>query len=324
MATTSYANKVREGMAKKASEAGTGKGNPLSWSPEIGTHKIRILPPIGPKFPKDTMSSSEEAMFYHTHKFHWIPNSLEDIKDNKKGKFLWVPKDFDHNGQKMHCPICEAVTQWYSVGRADKDQSLLDLGGALKQKRQFFVNIIRYTDNGPEFRVLVDNTNEGKLMKVITAAMGFPFFRDIDDNWVDKNSTEYDPDKNYFDLLDPEVGYDFKIIKEKTGVNNWDISYEKSFVMEKAPRPLDDADRELMGKRVDLVTYVPVEKNYAVVKATLDNLLGSAPESEPEEVKDTPKPKASPAPVQKISKAPQATNDDEAVDDMLKELDDEA
>ena len=318
----SYADKVREKMQKKAGEATSGStGDPREWTPDVGTHRIRILPPVGAKFPKDQQSCSDDNLFYHTHRFHWVPKSLDDLQ-NKEGKFLWTLKEFDVNGKTKRCPICEAVDQWYSVGRAEKDQTLLNMGSALKLKRHFFMNVIRYTEDGkPEFRILVDRTNEGKLIKVICAAMGIPFFRDIEDNWVDKNSTAYDPDQEYYDLVDPEQGYDFKINREKTGNNNWDISYEKSFVIKKAPRALSDEELELMGSRVDLINYKEYVTDYNVVKRLLDGLLG---EAEVEEAKEDSAPKkAAPKPVAKpaTTKKPTSKDDDESMDDMLNELD---
>lgn len=324
----SYADKVRAKMQKKAEDSSSAsKGHPKEWSPDVGTHKIRILPPVGAKFPKDPLSSNNEDIFYNTFKFHWVPNSLDDLDSNKNGKYLWAPSKFDVDGKSVRCPICEAVDQWYSIGRAENDKSLTDMGGALKLKRHYFLNIILYTAEGPVHKVLVDRSNEGKLVKILCAAMGLPFFRDIEDNWLDKNSMEYDEDKEYYDLVDIEEGYDFKIIKEKTGNNPWDISYAKSFVMEKKSRALDADDLELMGERVDLKTHIDYETNFNVVKAILDNLLGDGitdDEEMDEDDKDDPAKKKSVVKSKTSKKVIEEVEDedDESMDDMLDELDD--
>ena len=227
-----YAEKLRKSMRTKAEGASAGSGgNPNEFSPDFGTTRIRVLPPIGEDFESNPMSIDENALFYHSHKFHFIPESINDI-GTSKGKFLWVPKTLvDKHGKEQKNPIAEAVAEFYAVGRKEEDENLLKLGGALKLKRNYFLNIIKYNDDGSmEYKTLTDKTNEGKLIKVICAAMGLPFFRDIDDNWVDKNSMEYDDEQEYFDLLDLTEGYDLKNNKEKTGTNPWDISFEKSFV----------------------------------------------------------------------------------------------
>jgi hypothetical protein len=326
-----YAEKLRSAMRKKAEDASASKGgNPLEFNPDFGTTRIRILPPIGDDFETDPMSIGEDKLFYHSHKFHFIPDSVEDI-GTSKGKFMWVGRTLtDKFGKERKNPLAEAVAQFYSVGRKENDESLLKLGGALKLKRNYCLNILKYNEDGTaEFRILTDKTNEGKLIKVICAAMGLPFFRDVDDNWVDKNSMEYDEDQEFYDLLDIENGYDFKIVKEKTGVNPWDISFEKSFVMKKSSRALTDEERELMGKRVDLKTTVQYETSYEAVKAILDNLMGEDSvddEAEVDEVQDVkPAPKKVPVKSAKptITKTPVDNMDEESMDNMLSELDDE-
>jgi len=321
----SYADKLRRSMRSKAEAAASGGGNGLEFNPEIGTTRIRILPPVGKDFPKNVMSVDEEANFYHSHKFHFIPESIEDI-GTSKGKFLWVGRSLvDKNGREQKNPIAEAVAQFYAVGRKEKDENLLKLGGALKLKRNYHMNIIKYNDDGSfEYRTLTDKTNEGKLIKVICAAMGLPFFRYIDDNWVDKNSNEYDADQEYYDLLDLEDGYDFKIVKEKTGVNPWDISFEKSFVMKKASRALTDEELEMMASRVDLKTTVAYETSFEKVQGILDGLMGDESSEEEVEVEETTpvkKTSAKPVPPKAMPKTPITASDDESIDDMLDKLD---
>jgi len=326
----SYAEKLRQTLKEKAEKAlASGGANELEFAPDFGTYKIRILPPVDPN-----------DLFYHTHSYHWIPEDIED-KDNRNGRYLWTKKSYDVDGSKKRDPIDEAVQQFYSVGRKEDDEDLLKIGGILKRKRNFFCNIILYTDkdgeplkDGPEFKVLVDKTNEGKLMRLICAKMGIPFWRDVEDNWVDKDSTKIDPEKDYYDLIDVDSGRDFKIVKKSTGKHAWDISYEDSFVMNRA-RKLNDTDKELMEERVDLKTWIAYEDDYDVVKETLEGVIGNSEESEEaediteeteeikEDVKEESKKKSNSKKTTK-KKAKKVKNeevDDEDIEDLLDELD---
>lgn len=274
MAKKNYVSKLREKMKEKAASAVTGGMNEFEWAPDFGSYKIRILPP------KD-----ENDLFYHTHCYHFIPEDPNNVR-NGKGRYLWARKFYNINGKKVKCPICEAVAQWYSIGRKENDNQLIDIAGALKQKRNYFMNVILLDEKDPEkrYKVLVDRTNEGKLTRLICAQMGVPFFRDIEDNWVDKESMNIDEDKDYFDLIDLDEGHDFKIIKKKTGANPWDISFEDSFVIKKSSE-LSEEDRELLDNRVDLKTYINYEEDYDVVKQALDNFMEGISEEEEEEEK---------------------------------------
>ena len=329
----SMVEKVRAAMAGKIAEKPQSAGNPKEFSPDFGSYRIRILPPVGEDFSKNPKSISESDMFYNTVKFHFMPSlSVEEVSAGKfssAGKFLWVSKYLtDKNGNSKRDPISESVQQWYSIGRKEQDQSLLNLGGALKLKRHYFANIILYHDDGSfEHKILVDRTNEGKLMKVICAAMGLPFIRDIEDNWVSNEDNYFDPDQEYYDLLDPSTGFDFKIVKEKTGPHNWDISFEKSFVMKKAQRALSAEELELLAERVDLKKVVDVETSYEVVEATLNLFLGDEVPSADEEEKVEDKPivsekKSLPSKPAKVTKAKIEDDDDSEIDDLLGELDD--
>jgi len=281
MAKKNYVSKLREKMKEKAATAVTGGMNEFEWAPDFGTYKIRVLPP------KD-----ENDLFYHTHCYHFIPGDPNNI-NNSQGRYLWAKKFYNVNGKKVKCPICEAVAQWYSIGRKENDDQLIRVAGALKLKRNYFMNVILLDEKDPEkrYKVLVDRTNEGKLTRLICAAMGVPFFRDIEDNWVDKESMNIDEDKDYFDLIDMEEGHDFKIVKKKTGSNPWDISYEDSFVIKKSS-PLSEEDIELLDKRVDLKTYINYEEDFETVKNTLDKFMeGIGDDDDDEEEKPKKKTK---------------------------------
>lgn len=335
--TQSYADRVRGKLIKKAESAAAG-GNKLDFSPGLGTHRIRILPPIRLN-DKGKLVEDTEGLFYCTHSYHWIPADINDIK-GKKGKYLWTRKFYDVKGGTKKDPIDEAVTQFYSVGRKEDDKDLLNLGGVLKRKRNYFCHIILYTEEGPQYRVLVDRSNEGKLMRLMCAAMGIPFWRDTEDNWVAKDSGEIDPDKDYYDLIDIEAGHDLKIVKKKTGVNDWDISYEESFVM-KSPRALNKQELELLNERVDLATYVTYEENYDIVKSEIEKFIGDGTDDTDDKAEEVPNsdeeenPKKATSNSSKKSKKEAAnedepveenvddSNDDEDIEEMLNELDDD-
>ena len=313
-----WADKMRGKLIDKAAQGGGNTG--AEWVPPFGTSKIRILPPIG-----------DGDLFYHTHTFHFIPESGQSAN---KGKFLWTRKQFqtDAKGGTKRCPICEAVDQWYTIGRKDDDKELLQAAGQLKLKRNFFFNIILYTDEGPVFKIMRDSSNEGKLTRVICGIMGIPFWRDVEDNWVDKNSTNIDPERDYFDLVDVEGGHDLKIVKEKTGSNNWDVSYEKSFAV-KTPRALDEEETVLLDSRVELKTYIAYETDFDKVKAVLDAFIGddggaaAEPEAKPkakaavadEDEDEAPAPKkGKPAPAKSKTQA----DDDADIDAVLADIPD--
>ena len=95
----SYADKLRKAMRTKAAEGGS-NGNPLEFAPDLGTTRIRILPPVGEDFPKDPMNCSDSDMFYHTHKFHFIPDSVAEL-GTSKGRFMWIGKTlYDKDGKE--------------------------------------------------------------------------------------------------------------------------------------------------------------------------------------------------------------------------------
>lgn len=338
MAKQSWADKARSKSQAAATKAASRSGgNGLEWTPDIGNHKIRILPPLDIQsevVEKDgtlLTVGAEDMFFYGTHSYHF----LDGIGNEGKGKLLWTPKKFNaETGEGLHYhghtvktksdPIDECVSQLYDEGRKNDDKALQAQGGRIKRKRQFFFNIILLDEEDPEkrFRVLVDKTNEGKLARKICEHMGFPFYRDIEDEWVIKESLELDEDRNYYDLVDIDEGYDFKIVKEKVGSNPWDISYEKSMPITKASRALNDDEKALLEKRTDLRNYVSYS-NFDEVNNSLKEYFGE--DEIDEDVAETPAvdKDAEAAVKAKAAKAQVAVEEDENMDDLLDDLDDE-
>lgn len=274
MAKQSITERVRARMNQKAQEAKNKKADSIEWYPPEGTSRIRILPPI----------DDENPYFYTTPSYHYIPDDITTIgQKNCKGKYLWTKSQYEvavgNRTVTKRDPIDEAVEEWYKVGNETNDKEMKALAGALKRKHKYMFNIILITKNEDtgetnyEYRILVDSSNKGELARIICRKMGIAFFRDIDSGWVEKDSDKFDEDEVFYDLIDVDEGHDFKIIKKKTGDNNWDISYEDSIVVAK-PRSLSDEERELMEGMKDLSTYIAYEQDYNVVKATLDNLVG--------------------------------------------------
>jgi len=256
----SYADRLREKQREKAAKsAANNTSDGREWLPIEGTHKIRVLPPLN--LTQDTYNSNgelvgkkgeEDDFFYMTHAYHFF----EGIGPEGKGKMLWTPKKFTlKDGRVVKDPIDEKVAQMYELARANKDDELKNIAGKIKRKRQFFTNVLRYTDDGPVYQILKDSSNEGKLMSQLCKNMGFAFYRDVQDEWVVESSLEVDEDREVYDLVDVEEGHDFKIKKVKTGSQNWDISYEDSVVVRK-PRALEKEELKLLDERVDLRNYV--------------------------------------------------------------------
>lgn len=308
----SYIDKVREKYKKKAREdLANSSGVQNEWVPDFGKHKIRIFPPI-----------IEDDLFYHTHSYHFIPST----DGESKGRFVYSQKKYEIDEKQVKCPIDVAVNQWYQEGRAHKNDELLKLGGKLKRKRHFFFPVIRVDEEDPDkkFAIIKDSSNEGKLVRIICGHMGIPFYRDIDDNWVDKTSLEVDEEKPVFDLIDIKEGCDFTIDKRKTGSNNWDISYEQSYVGKK--RALTDDELKLLEKRVDLRTIIAYEGDYNIVKSSLDEFVNNYKGEEPVEKTSTKEETKTEEPFadtkKKATKKTKEKDDvDEQVDSLLDELD---
>lgn len=260
----SYADRVRVRQRERAEKAVTkGGGDPREWTPTDGVFRIRFLPPI--PFAKDVFNANgeiiskkgeEDDFFYMTHSYHF----LEGIGKSGKGMLLWTPRTFTlPNGRVVKDPIDEAVSHMYETARRhEDDDGLKSIAGKIKRKRQYFANIILYDDNNntSEFKILKDNTNEGKLIAQVCKHMGFPFYRDVQDEWVVRESLDLDPDMDYVDLVDIKEGHDFKIKRIKSGVNNWDIDYSTSIPSKKVRALTDEEINMYMAMRVDLRNYV--------------------------------------------------------------------
>lgn len=259
----SYLERQREALAKRAEEAKNKSGNrDKEFLPEVGTTKIRILPPLNP-----------EDLFYHTHTYHWLKRvGEEDDNGKRRDVMLFTRKTYEVDGKKKNDPIQAFVDKLYDTKLEDNKRT----AGELKTKRRFYLNILLLDETDPEkkHRLLVDNTNQGKLMRRICSIMGIPFMRDVDDEWFDKDSINIDPDKRYFDLIDPEVGHDLKIVKKKTGDDDWAISFEDTFAVDK-PRALTPEEREYLPKVYDLrnLPTVKYEESYEKVNEYLETWL---------------------------------------------------
>lgn len=297
---------LRKKLKAQANDALNSR-NPLEFIPPLGKTNVRFLPPI-----------DENDMFYYTHGYHYLPGA----DDKTPGKYIYTHKNYIVDGKKLKDPIDVAVSQWYETGNATKDKAILNIAGTTKRKHHYVFNVILLDEPDPEkkYRVLVDRSNDGKLARIVCTAMGLPFFRSIQDNWVDKTSLDIDEDKDYFDLIDIDNGFDFKIVKTQVGEKSWDVSFADSFPIKKA-RPLSKEERELLDKRIDLKTYVDYEEDYFAVKAALDAFVNSldsevAEEAPAEEEEEAPAPKP-----KKKAEVKKPASDDE-LDDMLSELED--
>lgn len=346
MAKKSYADRIREKQHKKAKEAASRSGgDPREWTPTEGTYRIRVLPPVeivnenyetelkahkkNPKKNPKPKKSIEDDFFYMTHAYHF----LDGVGNEGRGTLLWTPRTFNVDGESVKDPIDEAVAQLYETARREKNDEMKGIAGKIKRKRQYFANIILYTDEGMEYRILKDTTNEGKLIQQLCMHMGFPFYRDVQDEWVVKESLELDEDRDYFDLIDIEAGHDFKIKREKTGDENWDISYQKSIPLKK-PRTLTEEEMELLEERTDLRNLVDY-CNYETAKECLESYFDeeddiAVDDGDDEELKEKAKKlakkskKSRPTPKEEVEDDEnEEEEEEEGIDGLLDELDDE-
>lgn len=327
----SYAERIRENQRKKAQEAASkNTGNPNEWSPtEEGTWRVRVLPPVDLTnniFNKEGdqigTKGEEDEFFYMTHSYHFF----EGMGPSGKGLFLWTPREFTitKNGKEIVVkdPIDEQVAEMYEIARKTDDEDLKKLAGKIKRKRQYFANILLYQKNedgefSPVYKILRDSTNEGKLISQICKAMGLPFFRDVQEEWVVASSLEIDEDDDVYDLLSTdEEGHDFKIKRTKTGKENWDFDYTNSNVV-KQGRALSADEIELLEERVDLrnyVQYCSYEEALEALEEFKKKYLEDNDEDEDEDEEEEARKKAKEI-MNKNKKRPVVEDEDEDEDD---------
>ena len=292
-------------QAKAAAAAADRQGDSHELIPEIGSVKVRLIPPKNPEDP-----------FYYSHSYHF----LEHIGPNGKGKYVFSRKQYTVDGKIVKCPIDETASEFYK----SKDEAFEKIAGKIKRKRHYFIPAILVDEPDPEkkFVILKDTSNDAKLLSKICSIMGIPYMRDVEDNWWDKTSQEFDEDAEYFDLLDPKQGYDLKIVKKKNGTNTWDVTYDASFAVKPA-RALTDEELQLIKDHeadLDLPALKRYEENYSVVESELNEYLGkvgfgATPSATPSAPKGLPPKKQS---------TPEASDDnleDEDEEDELSEQD---
>jgi len=241
-------NKFKEKTEKAVNKSkATKSSNPNELKLDFGTYKVRFLPPI-----------KDDDYFYASHSYHYVDNE-------ESAAYVFSNKRYG----KKQCPFDEAVAQMYETGRNTDDAQLLKQAGSLKRKRNYYSQLLLLDVNGEEvedddkYKVLIETSNKGKLTRQLCKIMGIPFFKDIEDNWVDDTTTNYDADEEYFDLIDMDSGYDLKITKEKTGKDPWDFDYKITVLKKNGPRPLTKAERAIVEeKRVDLTEYVTYIDSY--------------------------------------------------------------
>lgn len=261
-----YAEKMRVKLAEKAAEAAaaTGFSNELEFVPEINKPvKIRILPPI----------DEDDPFFYRTHSYHFVDGMNRD-KEEGKGFFLWSKKKYVNDGKNQLDPFDKAVQRLYDTN----DDEMKKIASKIKRKRHFFFNILLVDESDPEkkFKVLIDTSNEGKLTRVICAAIGVHFCRDTEDEWYPDKEWAPDSDKTYADLFSfDENGHDFKIVKKSTGINPWDISYEESFAIKKGRTLSKEEMKVIKSDRIDLAEYKTYEEDYNKVNDYLETYLAN-------------------------------------------------
>ncbi len=306
---------LRKKMLQKASER-SGPRNPLDFVPPVGKTTVRLLPP--PQWGEPGFEH-----FYMTHSYHYLPIN--------GGRYLYTRREYNVDGKRMEDPIDVAVRQWYKLAEKTKDATVKDLASQLKRKRHYFFHCLLVDEEDVEkkYRVLIDRSNDGKLARLICTLQGFPFFKDIQSNWVDKDSLDIDEEKDYANLLDFEEGHDLRIVLTKVeGGQPWDISYSDSFVLKKA-RGLSEVEQGLLESRVDLASYISYEEDYFAVKKALDEVIDthfkSSDDIDDEEDSTAPSGKA-PALAKDVKdemKSVASKSKPEEIDDMLDELDDD-
>ncbi len=346
MAAKSYADRVREAQQAQAQENNTRKGDPRELVPGMGSLRVRLLPPrdLNSTDPA-SISLDPNDLFYYTHSFHFLPSSFDDLATgSKKGKFYYSKKNLtDKNGSIQRNPIDKLVDSWFEEYKATKNETLRNLASRLKRRRRYVFPVILLDEPDPtkKLKLIIDTTKDGLLIKQLCTIQGLPFYKDIEDNWLDADTLKVYAGKKYLDLLDYDNGYDVTIIKTKTGGNDWDISYADTFVEETTgPRPLNDVERSLLGNRFDIRSYIEYKENYEEVYRDIVAVVGedaftTAPAKEAPAVvsnsKPAPAPASKPAPTAtpaiskpQVSVTEEADEESPGLDEILGELEADA
>jgi len=155
------------------------------------------------------------------------------------------------------CPICETVNELYASGTEEDVAIAKDI----RMKKRHWVNIVELNEDGT----------------YATTPKVYEFGVKLFDTMLD-----YCLDEDYDNISDPDVGYDFKIIKKKKdGFPNYDSSKPV-----KTSTAIDaTALKDLLGKATDI--HESIEKQmqtYDQIKAGLD--LTDVPETELHESTD--------------------------------------
>jgi len=251
--------KIRAMLDKKKADSGKkGLENSIEFSTsqieagKEGKIKIRILPPI----------SEEDAFFYRTHSYNWLTGVEADGSD----KILFSKKQLrDKSGKLVKNPIDKLVADIY----LSKDEQMIkEIATKSKRKRRFYFNCLILTPEGPQFKIFVDSTNKGEVVKKICEAMAIPFCRDTEDGWFEEIAFSDEP----VDLLDIDEGYDISITKMKTGKEKWDIDFKVE--VSKKERGLSKEEKKLLSERVDLEKYIEYIEDLETVEKYLRKLTG--------------------------------------------------
>ncbi len=243
----------------EASEESKGQSDDLNngvkFKLGFNTYIVRLLPPARMK---------EKKCFYATHSYNFINDEQ-----------FFSLKKFDG---KIN-PIDNHVKKMFEQVKATGDKELEKKASAIKRKRNYYFEVLLLGINDemfdePIYKVMIDTTNRGLLAKKLCAIMGVPFFKDIEDKWVDKESKKIDTDKEYINLLDIKSGYDVKIKKTKWGDKNWEIDFDVIPLTKKGPRSLTKREVEIIKEnRVDIFSIEEYVNDIQVVNEVLKKWL---------------------------------------------------
>ncbi len=245
---------LRDDMITASNEKkGTGENEleGLKFKPSLKTYIVRILPPQRMK---------EMRCFYATPSYNFINDEP-----------FFSLKKF---GDKFN-PIDSYVRKTYKTAQERGDEALQKKMMAIKRKRNYYFEILLLGVNDeifdePMYKIMLDTSNRGLLAKKLCSIMGVPFFKDVEDRWVDENSKKIDTDKDYVNLIDVKNGFDVKITKTKWGEKNWEIDYDITPLTKKGPRALTKKEVEIIkANRVDLFEVEEYVTDIKVVEATL-------------------------------------------------------